>query len=141
MAALVDTSVLVARFDPRVPRKQRIAENLIRRGILAGGLRIPHQALGEFVSAVTRETSDRRALLTWAEACEEAEALLAEIGLLYPTDAIVRTALRGAAAYNLPWLDAQMWAHAEHYGLSELYSEDFQHDRLYGTVRAINPFL
>src|SRR5262249_49504276 len=25
------------------------------------------------------------------------------------------------------------------YGLLELISEDFQHDRLYGTVRAINP--
>ena len=26
-------------------------------------------------------------------------------------------------------------------GLSELVSEDFQHDRLYGTVRVVNPFL
>jgi len=30
---------------------------------------------------------------------------------------------------------------AEEYGLDELASEDFQHDRLYGTVRAVNPFL
>jgi hypothetical protein len=34
-----------------------------------------------------------------------------------------------------------MWAYAEVYGLSELWSEDFQRDRLYGTVRAVNPFL
>ena len=40
-----------------------------------------------------------------------------------------------------PWFDAHLWAYAEHYGLSELYSEDFQHDRLYGTVRVVNPFL
>jgi predicted nucleic acid-binding protein len=44
------------------------------------------------------------------------------------------------AAYQLGWFDAQMWAYAEEYGLDELISEDFQHDRLYGTVRAINPF-
>jgi predicted nucleic acid-binding protein len=25
--------------------------------------------------------------------------------------------------------------------MAELYSEDFQHDRLYGSVRAINPFV
>jgi hypothetical protein len=25
--------------------------------------------------------------------------------------------------------------------LRELYSEDFEHNRLYGTVRVINPFL
>jgi predicted nucleic acid-binding protein len=48
--------------------------------------------------------------------------------------------LRGAAAYGLPWFDAQMWAHAEVYGLEELISEDFQSDRLYGRVRILNPF-
>jgi hypothetical protein len=36
---------------------------------------------------------------------------------------------------------ARRAAYAEHYGLTELYSEDFQHDRLYGSVRVVNPFL
>ncbi|MGH9362184.1 MAG: hypothetical protein ACRD2T_09720 [Thermoanaerobaculia bacterium] len=54
---------------------------------------------------------------------------------------MVRLALRGAAAYGLEWFDAQLWACAEHYRLAELCSEDFQHDRLHGTVRAVNPFL
>ena len=60
---------------------------------------------------------------------------------LYPNEALVRTALRGAAAYQLSWFDAHLWAYAEHYGLDELWSEDFQHDRLYGTVRVVNPFV
>jgi predicted nucleic acid-binding protein len=30
--------------------------------------------------------------------------------------------------------------HAEHYGLPEIFTEDLQHDRLYGTVRVVNPF-
>jgi predicted nucleic acid-binding protein len=60
---------------------------------------------------------------------------------LYPNEAIVRLTLRGAAAYDLPWFDAHLWAYAEFYGLAELYSEDFQHGRFYGTVRVINPFL
>jgi hypothetical protein len=33
-----------------------------------------------------------------------------------------------------------MWAFAEYYGLPELLTEDFEHDRLYGTMRAVNPF-
>ena len=33
MAALVDTKVLVYRFDPRFPDKQRIATDVLRRGI------------------------------------------------------------------------------------------------------------
>jgi predicted nucleic acid-binding protein len=53
----------------------------------------------------------------------------------------VRIALRGAAAYQLPWFDAHMWAYAERFGLAELPSEDFQDGRLYGTVQAVNPFL
>jgi len=44
------------------------------------------------------------------------------------------------AAYQLSWFDAHLWGYAEHYGLTELYSEDFQHDRQYGIVRVINPF-
>jgi predicted nucleic acid-binding protein len=71
----------------------------------------------------------------------EAEELLTQFQVLYPNDAVVRTALRGAAAYRLPWFDAHLWASAEHYGLTELVSEDFQHGRLYGAVRARNPFL
>jgi predicted nucleic acid-binding protein len=41
----------------------------------------------------------------------------------------------------LSWFDAHIWAYAEFYGLPEILSEDFQHGRLYGTVRSVNPFL
>jgi predicted nucleic acid-binding protein len=44
------------------------------------------------------------------------------------------------AAYQLSWFDAHFWAYAEHFGLEEILSEDFQHGRLYGTVRVTNPF-
>jgi predicted nucleic acid-binding protein len=44
-------------------------------------------------------------------------------------------------ALQLSWFDAHLWAYAEHYACSTLLSEDFQHDRQYGTVRAVNPFL
>jgi hypothetical protein len=30
---------------------------------------------------------------------------------------------------------------AEHYGMEEILTEELQHDRLYGTVRVVNPFL
>ena len=54
---------------------------------------------------------------------------------------VLGTALRGAAAYQLSWFDAHLWAYEECYGLTELISEDFQHDRWYGTVRVVNPFI
>ncbi len=140
MAALVDTNVLVYRFDPRFPEKQRAATELLRRGIAEDSLRVPHQGIVEFVQAVSRPLRGAPPLLPLGEALREAEEMLSEFTVLYPNDALLRTALRGSAAYQLPWLDAHLWAYAEHYGLSPLYSEDFQHDRPYGTVRVIDPF-
>ena len=141
MAALVDTNILVYRFDPSSPSKQARATDLLRRGIAEESLRVPHQAVIEFVSAATRARRGAGPLLSRAAAYREAEELLSQFVILYPNEALVRLALRGAAAYQLPWYDAHMWAYAEYYGLAELLSEDFEDGRLYGTVRAVNPFL
>jgi predicted nucleic acid-binding protein len=89
---------------------------------------------------VTRPISGHT-ILKQADALREAEELLKQFGVLYPNEAILRQAMRGCAAYQLNWYDAHLWSYAEHFGLSEIWSEDFQHDRLYGTVRAVNPFI
>jgi predicted nucleic acid-binding protein len=140
VAALVDTNVLVYRFDSRFPDKQARATELLRAGIADRAARIPHQAILEFVAAVTRPLKGHGPLLDAADAHREAEELLTQFDVLYPTDAVVRLALRGMAAYQLAWFDAHLWAYAEHYGLAEIWSEDFQHGRFYGTVRIVNPF-
>lgn len=140
-AALVDTNVLVYRFDARFPEKQARATQVLRRGLADNVLRVPHQAILEFVAVVTRPLQRRRPLLELADATREAEELLAQFPILYPSEGIIRTALRGMATYQLSWFDAHLWAYAEHNGLEELWSEDFQHDRLYGSVRVVNPFV
>jgi predicted nucleic acid-binding protein len=140
VATLVDTNVLVYRFDPRFPDKQRIAEEVLRAGITEGSLALPHQAIVEFVAVVSRPVDDGEPLLTPADARREAEELLAQFDVLYPDEELVRLALRGSAAYQLSWFDAHLWAYAERFGLPELLSEDFQHGRLYGTVQVTNPF-
>jgi predicted nucleic acid-binding protein len=140
VAALIDTNVLVYRFDARFPDKQRIATEVLRRGLADDTVRLPHQAIVEFVAAVSRPLGGEPPLLDASDARREAEELLAQFTVLYPNDAVVRMALRGAAAYHLSGFDAHLWAYAEHYALDELLSEDFQHERLYGTVRAVDPF-
>ena len=141
MAALVDTNILVYRFDARFPEKQRKVDALLRQGLADDSVRLPHQAIVEFVAATTRPIKGHGPILEVEDARREAEELLDQFTVLYPNDTVVRTALRGAAAYQLSWFDAHLWAYAEHYGLDELLSEDFQHDRRYGTVRVINPFV
>jgi predicted nucleic acid-binding protein len=133
VAALVDTNILVYRFDSRDRSKQRIAQDLLRDGIKHDSLRVPHQAIVEFVAALSKVWSP-------VDARREAEDLINQFPVLYPNEAILRLAIRGSAAYQLNWFDAHIWAYAEHYALGELISEDFQHNRMYGSVRVINPF-
>jgi predicted nucleic acid-binding protein len=54
---------------------------------------------------------------------------------------VLKTALRGASMYGLSWYDAHLWAYAEVHGIDEIYSEDFEHGRHYGSVRVVDPFL
>jgi predicted nucleic acid-binding protein len=141
MTALVDTNVLVYRYDPRDPAKQRIAKDLLRDGIEHGTLRVPHQAIVEFVQAVTRPLGRQGAsLLARQEALREAEEMLAQFEIVYPTESMLRTAIRAVATYQLGWLDAHLWAFAEHYGLDEILTEDFSDGQMIGTVRIRNPF-
>lgn len=140
MPALVDTNVLVYRFDPRFPEKQERARLLLETAVRPGVLSVPHQALVEFVAATTRPLPRTGALLSPDEAREEVESMLLTFDILYPDAPLVRTALRGAATYGLSWFDAHLWAYAEHFGCHVLYSEDFQHGRVYGSVRVVNPF-
>lgn len=141
MAALVDTNVLVYRHDPRDPRRQARAEAFLRAGIEEGSLRIAHQAVVEFMAAVSRPMGELRRLLEPQDALRETEELLRTYDVIYPDDHVLRTALQGMAAYGLSWWDAHMWAYAEAHGLETLFSEDFQQGRWYGGVRVVNPFL
>ncbi len=140
MAALVDTSVLVYRYDGRDRHKQRVATELLRQGIARDSIRIAYQSLVEFYSAVTRPIRGARPLLDPATATREVEELLVQFDIIFPTEEVIHAALRATAAYQLSWFDAQMWAYAETSGLTEILSEDFQHGRLYGRVRVVDPF-
>jgi predicted nucleic acid-binding protein len=140
VAALIDTNILVYRYDPRFPEKQRIATDLLRQGIATDSIRVPHQGIAEFVAVVTRPLISGHPLLQPSEARREAEEFLSQFTILYPNEAILRLALRATAAYGLSWFDAHLWAYAEQHGLEQILSEDFQDDRLYGTVRTNNPF-
>jgi len=140
LAALIDTNILVYRFDSRFADKQKIATAILRRGIQEDSVRLPHQAIVEFIAAVTRPIRGH-IILKQADALREAEEFLKQFTVLYPNEAILRHAIRGCAAYQLNWFDAHLWSYAEYYGLPEIFTEDLQHDRLYGTVRVVNPFI
>lgn len=137
---LIDTNVLIYCYDERFPDKQRIAESVLRGSIDDSSPYLAHQSIVEFVASTTRGTPGNR-ILDLPDAIREAEELMASFTIIYPDDAVLRMALRGAVAYGLSWFDAHIWAYAEVHGIRDLFSEDFQHGRKYGTVTVKNPFL
>lgn len=142
MAALVDTNILVYRFDPRFPKKQAVAAELLRAGIADDSIRVSHQALIEFIAATTKPLiRGGPSILSPEDARREMEEMLVQFDVLYPDEELVRVAIRGAATYGLSWFDAHMWAYAERFGLETLWSEDFENGRLYGRVRTRDPFV
>lgn len=108
--ALVDTNVLVYRFDARFPEKQARALQLLRDGIERHSVCLCHQTLVEFVAATTRSPAGQPPILSKQEALTEVEELMLQFEVLYPSDVVLRTALRGMLAYQLSWFDAHMWA-------------------------------
>jgi predicted nucleic acid-binding protein len=140
VASLVDTNILVYRCDADDRVKRDVARHLLREGASTRELILAHQTLVEFVNAVTKHRAGGP-LLTREEAWREAEDFLEEFTVVYPNEAMFRVAMVGMAAYKLSWYDAHLWAYAEHYGLPEILSEDFEHGRRYGNVRIRNPFL
>jgi predicted nucleic acid-binding protein len=141
VASLVDTNILVYRFDPRFPVKQDRATSLLRQGIADESLVVPHQALIEFIAAVTRPIARGAQLLAAEDAYREVEDMLAHFSIIYPTENTLRIAMRGAALYRMSWFDAHLWAYADERGIDTLWSEDFEHGRIYGRVKVLNPFL
>jgi predicted nucleic acid-binding protein len=141
VAILVDTNILVYRCDPRDPDKRAVAREVLRCGAISGELRLCHQSLVEFVNSATRLRGRAAPIMTLAAATRQAELFMEEFPVLYPNEAVFRMALMGMAAYQFQWYDAHLWAYAEHYGVPELLSEDFEHGRRYGTVRVRNPFV
>lgn len=140
---LVDTNVLVYRFDPRDPVKQTIAHDVLRSGQADDSLLLPHQAIVEFVAATMRPRADLggAALLSRDAALQQAERFLLQFPVLWPDETVLRTALFGFAAYRLSWFDAHLWAFAEVHRCAEILSEDFEHGRHIGRVRICDPFL
>jgi predicted nucleic acid-binding protein len=53
----------------------------------------------------------------------------------------VRAGLEFARRYRVNYYDAALLAAAERLGAPVFYTEDLNHNQVYGSVRAVNPFL
>ena len=130
---LLDTNVLIYAASGKIddPRRHAIAYRLVVETQFA----VTGQTLAEFCN-VTR----RKGLLP----DREIEGWLDRLGELpfVPVDqSYVLAGFDAARRYRLKYYDAALVAAAERLGAPIFYTEDLNHGQVYGSVRAINPFL
>jgi predicted nucleic acid-binding protein len=93
------------------------------------------QSLAEFANV-----SRRKHLLDDVE-IDQWLSFLGQLPFAPVDQGYVAAGLRMARRYQLKYYDAALLAAAERLGAPIFYTEDLNHGQLYGTVRAVNPFL
>lgn len=94
------------------------------------------QVLQEFYVTVSRKVEVRRSAERAIEWIEQFKAFPC-----VTIDAVlVKIAIELSERYQIFYWDAAIVAAAEVLGAKTLYSEDLNHDQLYGSVRVCNPF-
>jgi len=136
--AFLDSNIFIYAHDPRDPRKQSVAGDLIRSIAVSGKAVISYQVIQEFfnfalVKAACRMTEDD-AQVYLATAFRPMQTVASSVSL-------VSDAIRIHQRYRLSWYDSLIVAAAQQAGCKLLYSEDLQHGQQFGTVTIHNPFL
>jgi predicted nucleic acid-binding protein len=129
-----DTNILVYAASRRgVEEAKRI-----RAIELIGSTRfaVSAQVLQEFYWTVTRKGArplSPSEALEWIEQLEQQPCLPVGAGL-------VKIAAVLSERFRITYWDAAIIAAAEAMGVDTVYSEDLNHDQVYGEVRVVNPF-
>jgi len=131
----LDSNVLVYAYDVSDSRKQRLAQDLLRKAI-AGESVMSTQVLAEFAATLLHKLSppvqpdDVLVILN----------ALGPIRLVASDGDIVRRAVEARASYGLHFYDGMIVAAAERAGCGRIWSEDLNAGQSYFGVAVTNPF-
>jgi predicted nucleic acid-binding protein len=131
----LDSNVLIYSYDPRDPRKQEIAQNLVL-GAIRGESIASTQVLAEFASTLLHK-------MTPAARLEDVKTVLdtlSPIKLVLPDAGIVRRAVEAHEIYGVHFYDGMIVAAAERGGCERIWSEDLNAGQKYFGVEVRNPF-
>jgi len=134
--SFLDTNILVYAYDPSEPRRQKIAQDLVK-GALRGQSLFSAQVLAEFAATLLHKVEVRRT----AEEVKVILDILAPIRCLAPDSDIVRRAVEAHGAYGVHFYDGMIIAAAERAGAGKIWSEDLSAGQEYFGVEVDNPFV
>ena len=131
----LDTNVLVYAYDSGDRRKQRAAQELVRKA-LEGDMRLSAQVLAEFAATLLHKMSPP------ARPADVKAALdaLWPIPVIASDAEMVRRAVEAKAQFGLHFYDGMIVAAAERGGCGRIWSEDFNPGQKYFGIAVENPF-
>jgi predicted nucleic acid-binding protein len=130
----VDTNILIYVHDPRDPRKQDIASELIEK--LTDGLLV-WQAVCEFLSASCKLSSFG---YDFEQASNDIRQLMTQWATALPSWQVLDRANTLLDRYSLSFWDSMLIAACLEAGASALYSENFSGQDEIDRLKLINPF-
>jgi len=134
----LDTNLFVYSLDSVDPRKARIAEELVTRGVDSRLGVISYQVVQEFMNVSLRQF---RTTMTATELELYFFKVLLPMMAVPSSSGLFLEALRLQRADQIAWYDSLIVASARQGGCKILYTEDMQHGRRFGDLVIQNPFL
>jgi predicted nucleic acid-binding protein len=136
--SFIDTNVFIYHLDHSDPRKQAIAEGIVREALSLGTGCISLQVVHECMNTVLRKAE---VALSPAQAETYLDAVLAPLVRVPSTTAVVQRALDIQQRWRFGFYDSLIVAAALTAGCTRLLTEDLQHGQRIETLTVENPFL
>jgi predicted nucleic acid-binding protein len=134
----LDTNIFVYSFDPSAPKKAARAAELIRQAIETKAGMVSYQVVQEFFNLALRRFAQP---MSGGEAEQYLATTFRPLLAVHSSHGLFAHALHLSSGHQLAWYDSLILASAIESRCSVLYSEDFQHQRRFGDLRIVNPFL
>jgi predicted nucleic acid-binding protein len=133
----LDTNVFAYLHADDAPKKQQVADALVKLALQDNLGVISFQVIQEFFSVAFRRFSPPLKP-------SEAEAYLltfAEFRTIHSSYFLYQRALELSRRFSLSWCDSLIVAAAFEADCRILYTEDLQHGQTFDTVQVVNPFV
>ncbi len=132
----LDTNIVLYAFDDSEPRKQSIAQELLRKAVRAECV-ISVQVLSEICNTILRKLVVSHPIDLLRVILDQLEP----VPTVSPDERTVRRAVDCRERYGLHFYDGMIVAAAERAGCKKIWSEDLNTGQEYFGIKVENPFV
>ncbi|HXJ13940.1 MAG TPA: PIN domain-containing protein [Candidatus Limnocylindrales bacterium] len=132
----LDTNIVLYAFDDSEPRKQSIAQELLRKAVRAECV-ISVQVLSEICNTILRKLVASHPIDLLRVILDQLEP----VPTVSPDERTVRRAVDCRERYGLHFYDGMIVAAAERAGCKKIWSEDLNTGQEYFGIKVENPFV